>query len=359
MNKQITEDFKAKRKLFEALSERIENLSRELIASSGIAPFKIESRTKSVESFEDKVRRKNKYNDLNEVTDLAGIRIITFLESDVDKIAELIKAEFIVDKINSIDKRDLEINEFGYRSLHMVVSLNGRRERLHEYKRFKGLKFEIQIRSILQHAWAEIEHDIGYKGKTALPKSLRRSFNRLAALLESADIEFDRLKRSLDEYEEKIADEIKEKPDEVELNKPSLISFVKGNRKIEELDKKIAEILKGKFDPQIHTNITGQVVKLNLLGINTIDQLNKAYNENFVKITEFTNLFQQRTESPSSGGAFRAGISLHYLCYTLVTLPENIHLVEDLSMIIHGNNNEASENLAEERNRISSTLYAN
>jgi len=73
--------------------------------------------------------------------------------------------------------------------LHYVASLISEREKLTEYKRFAGIKVEIQIRSTLQHAWAEIEHDIGYKGENSVPDSLKRNFSRVAALLEVADIE--------------------------------------------------------------------------------------------------------------------------------------------------------------------------
>jgi ppGpp synthetase/RelA/SpoT-type nucleotidyltranferase len=357
MNKQITEDFKAKRELFEAFCERIENLINELVAGSEVTPFKIESRTKSVESCEGKIRRKDKYNSLDEITDIAGVRIITYLESDVDKIADLIGSEFIVDPENSIDKRDVESNEFGYRSLHVVASLDKKREKLREYKRFKGLKFEVQIRSILQHAWAEIEHDLGYKGKFELPKSTRRNFNRLAALLETADIEFDRLTKSLNQYAENIGDEIKNKPESVELNKLSLISYVK-TEFVENFDVEIIKISGSKFNPSGLSYLEGHIAKLKLFNIHTINELNEAVNKFHERTLKFTSLFFAKMDDFKRGTSSR-GISLHFLCFTIVTLPENQHLIDEISYITHGfRNSESAKSLAYDIKKIAVELNA-
>jgi ppGpp synthetase/RelA/SpoT-type nucleotidyltranferase len=82
----------------------------------------------------------------------------------------------------------LEDEKFGYASIHYLVRLKVNRTDLSEYSRFKGLVAEIQVRTILQHAWAEIEHDIQYK--SAIPSSIRRRFMSLAGMLEIGDREF-------------------------------------------------------------------------------------------------------------------------------------------------------------------------
>ena len=79
-------------------------------------------------------------------------------------------------------------------SMHYVVSIHQNRLKFTEYKSYTNLKIEIQIRSILQHGWAEIEHDLGYKGAKGIPDEFKRDFNRISALLETADNEFDRLR---------------------------------------------------------------------------------------------------------------------------------------------------------------------
>ena len=144
---------------------RMETLLRQLLREREIPVHSISSRLKSRGSLAKKVERKGtSYSDLSDVTDLAGLRIVTYFSDQVDEIAGLIESEFQLDHHNSIDKRaDLDPDRFGYLSLHYVVSLSPSRAALTEYRALAGLKAEIQIRSILQHAWAEIEHDLGYK----------------------------------------------------------------------------------------------------------------------------------------------------------------------------------------------------
>jgi ppGpp synthetase/RelA/SpoT-type nucleotidyltranferase len=92
---------------------------------------------------------------------------------------------------NTIDKRKtLSPNVFGYLSVHYVVSFDKNRLKKKAFADYKDIRFEIQIRSILQHAWAEIEHDLGYKSEIEVPDEIRRKFSRLAGLLEIADSEF-------------------------------------------------------------------------------------------------------------------------------------------------------------------------
>ncbi|TMR94372.1 GTP pyrophosphokinase [Nonomuraea basaltis] len=119
-----------------------------------------------------------------------------------------------------MDKRKaLDPDRFGYLSLHYVASLDTRRAELAEYKRFANNGFEIQIRSILQHAWAEIEHDLGYKSRLGVPSTTRRRFSRLAGLLELADAEFVSIRDELRLYEKRVESDLANQP-----GRPSLPS---------------------------------------------------------------------------------------------------------------------------------------
>jgi putative GTP pyrophosphokinase len=84
----------------------------------------------------------------------------------------------------------LEEDRLGYQSVHFIVKLSETRINLPEYKQYKNLMCEIQVRTVMQHAWAEIEHDIQYKSSITIPADLRRRFITLAGLLEVADHEF-------------------------------------------------------------------------------------------------------------------------------------------------------------------------
>ena len=272
MKELILEEFKQNRSNLDLFRERIQNLLQDLFTHSNIRIHQISCRTKELESLSKKIDSKfGKYKKLEDITDLVGIRIITYLESEVDNVAELIEQEFIKDPKNSIDKRILKADQFGYRSLHMVVSLNGSRSALTEYESYKNLKCEIQIRSILQHAWAEIEHDLGYKGKSAIPTSYARTFNRISALLETADNEFDRLKKELEQYEKDVPMLIQQNSEAVSINQASIKYFLETNSIMIEAQKIIQEITGANFYKS--SDYSSMLNRLELFNIQNIAEL--------------------------------------------------------------------------------------
>jgi putative GTP pyrophosphokinase len=274
--------------LYSSCRERIVLLIKDLLGESKIQVHTIESRTKDLDSLSKKIDKKDKYLDLKEITDLVGIRVITYLESDVDKIDNIIRKEFEIDEDNSIDKRKLETNQFGYRSLHIVANLNRKRCQLSEYKKYDSIKFEIQIRSILQHAWAEIEHDLGYKGKSALPETQVRNFNRLAALLETADIEFDRLKDSLTKYENEVPELINSEPEKVTINQDSLRSFTLSSKVFEKAREYVRNECNSNFKEQ-KESYSDYIEKFKLFNINNIKELQnivKELSEDYLRFVE-------------------------------------------------------------------------
>jgi ppGpp synthetase/RelA/SpoT-type nucleotidyltranferase len=127
---------------------------------------------------------------LEQITDLSATRIITYFPRTIDEIDRLLLEEF--DVLERSDKaKDLHAEEkFGYQSVHYLVRLSRTRSELAEYQRFAGATTEIQVRTVLQHAWAEIEHDIQYKSASSIPRDIRRRFMALAGMLEIADREF-------------------------------------------------------------------------------------------------------------------------------------------------------------------------
>lgn len=160
-------------------------------------------REKSKKSYLKKLNDKNKVKSYSplDMTDLAGIRVITLIESDVHKVCSLIKSLFNVHQKDSVNKSEnLGDDKVGYRSIHFVCDIGETRENLIEWNALKGLKFEIQVRTALEHAWAEIEHDRGYKLGGKLPSHLTRRFSLLSGLLESADLEFNRLTIEIEDY---------------------------------------------------------------------------------------------------------------------------------------------------------------
>ena len=108
----------------------------------------------------------------------------------MDEVCKCIEKQFeIVERVDH-GQSLLQQERFGYQSVHFIVRLNAQRLALPEYQRFIGSKAEIQVRTILQHAWAEIEHDIGYKSSHVIPTVIRRRFAALVGMLEIGDREF-------------------------------------------------------------------------------------------------------------------------------------------------------------------------
>lgn len=174
---ELTEEYQQVRSTYEAFAVKVEELIRALLEQKEIPHHSITSRAKDVKSFADKISREGKaYKAVSEVTDLAGIRIICYLSDDVDVIAKVIRDEFTVVEERSVDKRKtLDPDRFGYISLHYVAKLPDERVNWTEYQSYRDLLCEIQIRTILQHAWAEIEHDLGYKSSIGIPQRERKS----------------------------------------------------------------------------------------------------------------------------------------------------------------------------------------
>jgi ppGpp synthetase/RelA/SpoT-type nucleotidyltranferase len=206
----------------EVFDNEIENKEYRLQSTN----FRIKTKGSLSKKIHDKGR---KYQRLSDITDIVGVRVVTFMEDQVDIAAEKIKDFFIVDEKNTIDKRKaLDPRSFGYMSLHYVVSFPPEEK----YKKFRGIRFEIQIRSLLQHTWATIEHDLGYKSRIGIPDELIRSFSRVASLLELADKEFVNIKQDLIKYEEKIHESIKmgkNMPSDSPLNNITIRYFMENN----------------------------------------------------------------------------------------------------------------------------------
>ena len=319
-SEKLIKDFDNKIHLYKGLAERTNILLNSLVENS-IKPHQLEFRLKDKDSFTKKLIRKNfKYKSLEQVTDILGFRLVTYFEDDIDIIEKIIIKEFEIDYENSIDKRKMEVDKFGYRSVHYVVSLNKERLKLTEYKDFKKIKFEIQIRSILQHSWAEIEHDIGYKGASEIPSSAKRTFYRVAALLEQADIEFTKLRQEIKEYEKNIEKELMNENLNIQLNKSSLIAFIKGSKVLNEIEKTVADRINCNISDDIDLDLIGNkelILDLNNLNIKTVNELEKSLIKNTDELItsqdEFLKIFNKNVAKPEAYGTFIKGAPILWL----------------------------------------------
>ncbi|HGE8329493.1 GTP pyrophosphokinase family protein [Serratia marcescens] len=282
----ILRAFDEKKARYESFATSLKSLLNSLLLNDNISIHSLETRVKERNSLEKKLIKKDKYKSIDEVTDVIGVRIITHYADDVEKVASVVEREFLVDKNNSIDKRaSLEPDRFGYLSLHYIASLNENRANLREHDGYKNLKAEIQIRTILQHAWAEIEHDIGYKSNTGLPDEIRRKFSRLAGLLEIADSEFLNIKNSIDTYKEEVSEKIKSGSGNIKIDKISLLEYIQECNQIISVFDVINEKTKIKFSPaqasEDYANYSDLAIRgLDFISVSTVDQLNKLVEDN-------------------------------------------------------------------------------
>ncbi|MCK4392178.1 hypothetical protein KAX17_04670, partial [Candidatus Bipolaricaulota bacterium] len=165
--------------VFRDFADRIHALIEELVKSEGIPVAQVEDRAKSPESLAGKLQRKPYRDPFSEIKDLAGVRVVTYYHDDVQHVADVIRREFDVDDEHSSNKlQELAVDEFGYRSFHLVCALQAPRDALPEWQQFAGLAVEIQVRSVLQHAWAAISHKLDYKVASQAPAELRRQLFR-------------------------------------------------------------------------------------------------------------------------------------------------------------------------------------
>jgi putative GTP pyrophosphokinase len=228
---------------YERLAHEVQFTLDKRLREAEIEFSAVSHRVKTEESVRKKIEIKSYSNPLEEVTDLAGVRIVYLYSNDFERIKEIIAKEFEV--IEIVDKRsDRGIDKFGYVAVHFIVHL-GEKSSGARYDDLKSLKCEIQVRTVLQDAWAIINHHLMYKQEQDVPNPLLRKVNSLAGLLETADYQFDYIRLEREQY---IA-EVESNPDSLmnqEINADTLAAFLKDyfpDQPMEELDYFIPEAL--------------------------------------------------------------------------------------------------------------------
>ncbi|WP_342476593.1 RelA/SpoT domain-containing protein [Paenibacillus sp. FSL H7-0350] len=281
---EIMQWYTINRPKYSSLASKVENIIEEVLDSAGITYYSISSRAKETDSFFKKAS-KDKYNDpINQIQDLAGIRIITYIKSEVIKCCEVIKPLFKIDESNSVDKgMELGSDKVGYRSVHYVATLTDSRLELPEYKIFKDLTFEIQIRTILEHAWADIAHDRSYKfkGEFPLEYDIQRRFALASATLELVDREFDSIAQTLDIYESETVEKTKRGELDISINITSLSNY---------LPQKLELLIKNEdFAPVFNKGAEEIIDELLAFGIKSIYELDQIITDNPSKFTSGHN----------------------------------------------------------------------
>lgn len=271
----ILNEYHEKLPVYEKMKTVILGLLRTCLDENHVIVSGLEARVKTEQSLAGKLELKGyKYHTLEDVTDVVGARIITFYSDEVDIISALAEKLFEIDWDNSVDKRKmLEIDRFGYLSLHYVCRIPEALYKDPEIPQLNQIRFELQMRSTLQHVWANMYHDIGYKSDVEIPVEYQRNMTRLAGMLELADEQFSRIRKEINGYRRTVQSVVANgNLDEVPLNGDTFRSFLK-MRPFKRLADKIAAINQGEvyednlmpyYNVLLHMNMKtiGDIVKM-------------------------------------------------------------------------------------------------
>ena len=152
---------------------------------------RISVRAKSIDSFVSKAEKlledgTRKYSDpLNQIQDQIGVRIVTFYTGDVKKVVEIIEGYFR--KVESKTVMPISDMEFGYFGEHLILFIPDELVD-DEYEQDKIPNFfELQVKTLFQHAWGEAEHDLGYKPGQKLSGDVKRKIAFTSAQAWGAD----------------------------------------------------------------------------------------------------------------------------------------------------------------------------
>jgi putative GTP pyrophosphokinase len=200
--REAVRDYAALQPSLRPVTARYAELVTALLDEAGINYLSVDGRTKSVASFAAKAARqvdgRAAYADpMLQITDQIGLRVITYVHSDVAAVAEVFEDQLRVLEDRDLGEETANAGRFGYASRHVLLEVGDPPPA--SYGDLVGHRASVQVRTVLQHAWAEFEHDIRYKGTVPenLAPDLDRRFTLAAGLLELADQEFSAIRARL------------------------------------------------------------------------------------------------------------------------------------------------------------------
>ena len=306
-DRMIMDEYKKQKDSFVQMGEVVHQMLREIVDDAGIFVTGIEHRVKGEKSLEGKLYKNGDYyQKLEDLTDILGARVICYFGDDVDKVGKLVEQSFVIDWENSSDKRALiKADTFGYLSLHYICSLPFDAGYPDE---ICGKRFEIQIRTILQHAWSAINHDLGYKSQFGVPRAVTREFARLAGLLEIADDEFIRARDNMKAYTEQTREKIiNDDADDVLIDMISLNEYMLRNKKMRAFLQRLAEIENSEISDTDPENYIGQLAWLK---IETVGKLQEMLDRNEALAFELA----YKTLKGSELDILSSNVALRFVC---------------------------------------------
>ena len=229
------QEYAAQQEVITEAGRRFVAMVQGILDEAGINYLSVTGRVKSVESFATKAGRRLDGelvfpDPLREITDQIGVRVITYVLSDVAAVAELMRDQVVVKDDRDMGQETASQGRFGYASRHLLIGLDPARQAQPGFELLRGRVASVQIRTVLQHAWAEFEHDIRYKG--TVPEEHEREFDRrftlAAGLLELADREFSTIRDRLRSGPSEVPDPADDQDDDPRIDPRELAAFLAG-----------------------------------------------------------------------------------------------------------------------------------
>ena len=305
----------------------------------------IAGRVKSEDSLIDKLLdRHHTYAELKEVTDVIGMRVITYCENRVEPVVNLLRESFpVIQEKSAYVRSNLQPHEFGYISTHIIVAGTLPDSDF-------GMPVEIQVRSILQHSWAENEHSMGYDNPLGLPEDLKRRLHRLAALLELADEEMNSVDAAIRDYNREVIGRLSEKNREFPINVFSIEHLIENNALIEEMDREIAAILGAELHASHSYNryIPFHLIYTGFRRLTGVLNYATKHRDDILRLVRIAG---------SKMSLLANGITLWYVCLHRACAPRNVGTLE---AYIRDNEIEITDaNARESAERLLAALEAN
>ena len=283
----LMEQYHERLAIYQRLAQVAEETLRQALKEQRVTVTVLEHRVKTQSSLAGKLELKGaKYRTLDDVTDIVGMRVVTFYSDDVDKVAAIVNETFLVDRSNSVDKRKLHrLDSFGYNSLHYICKLPKSVVNDPDMPLLNELRFEIQMRTALQHVWSTLDHDTAYKGGGVnIPNEYKRQFNRLAGMLELIDEEFSRLRNVLTDYRRQmLALEASGQLDKVDLNSDTFRRYLE-TQPFARLNQRIAAINQAELYPVPMMPFLRVLQKLGFETLGDVKRLVEEYSDDAYRL---------------------------------------------------------------------------
>lgn len=314
---QVCAEFDQRKGLLEESCGRVKNLIEDCLRDAKLRYQSVQARVKSREKLRTKYLNPDKdYTKLDDITDLAALRVITYYEDQLDPVVDVIKREFAVIPEKSVDKRKTDPDRFGYRAVNLVCTHSQTRKSDVQFKNHWGFVFEIQVTSVLGHAWSEIEHE-WYDLRETYPDRIKRRFSRLAALLEIAESEFVSLRDQRISYVRSVGVRVEAGVPDISVDAVSLQTFCR-EPLVARLDAAVCEVLERPLVQAADTVFKGRATVANAVGLTTVRKLRDSMRKHETAIPEFVRrAIPIWAEEHRRGIPVSPGISIYQLAMML------------------------------------------